>query len=95
MNYKLIKIGYLSLTAIGVLLWLCTALDSITVLDFLTKGQILAVVLVLFIPTCALIFIYHQKYPPKPWRRKLGYALVIGMSTYFIITLLKGYEVFG
>lgn len=84
MNYKLIKIGYLSIAFVILALYILGFLFP----DVISMYLLFIISLSLLVPFFALRVLYEDKYPPTRTQKNIGVVIVsLGMLIVFFIWL--------
>ncbi len=77
MNYKLIKIGYLTLAAFIILLSFGTIIFIDNVLEVISTQTMIIISACLCLPFFILKFLYEQKYPPTQKDKTISVILAV------------------
>ncbi|WP_420574917.1 hypothetical protein [Kordia sp.] len=89
MNYKLVKIGYLSL---GIIILISSILGIIFIDEVLQKVSTNALIVIsacLCFPFFMLKILYEQKYPPTRKEKIVGWSIVGIMIAYLLFEVIK------
>ncbi len=86
MNYKLLKIGYLTLGAITLIICVLGMIFIDTLLEFVSPNTMIIISACLCFPMFILKLLHERKYPPTKKDKIIGVILVIiGLIFIFMV----------
>lgn len=86
MNYKLLKIGYLTLGAITLIICALGMIFIDAVLEVVTPNTMIIISACLCFPMFVLKFLHEQKYPPTQKDKMIG--VIIFLATMLFIFMV-------
>ena len=89
LNYKLLRIGYISLAVLTIILSIFTIVYIDDVLSVVSVNTLLVISAVLCLPVFVMKFLYEKKYPPTKTQKTIGWLLVVCMAAFLIYEFIR------